>query len=123
VLQLLLAYIFILQMSENFRRISAEKLQSAAISAKNSKSRQNTADPNIGRFFLVQLNLLFLNSARKSKLVQLLMRVLGYQSQQVDSWQRIGQPPQHPYASPSLSVCQISTDQCTPQFPAYTVKR
>jgi len=110
-------------MSENFRRISAEKLQSAAISAKNSKSRQNTADPNIGRFFLVQLNLLFLNSARKSKLVQLLMRVLGYQSQQVDSWQRIGQPPQHPYASPSLSVCQISTDQCTPQFPAYTVKR
>jgi len=38
-------------MSENFRRISAEKLQSAAISAKNSKSRQNTADPNIGRFF------------------------------------------------------------------------
>jgi len=63
VLPLLLHFYFI-DISENFRRISAEKLHSRNL-AENYKPRQNTANPNISRIF-GWAGFIFLKSARKS---------------------------------------------------------
>jgi len=72
-----------MDISENCRRISAEKNYKVGRSlADNYKSRQNTANPNISRIFGSAGFFLFKNSARKSTMGQTARSLLLYERHQ-----------------------------------------